>query len=142
VCEALRVPCYLPLRVHRTVSGGKVNTFHLPMFPGYVFAAVSAADWLPLKRTNSVADRIEARDEAGLLRDLQNVLTVERAQVDLVTAATLKPGQKVIVASGPLAGVTGTVLRYKNRTRLQVVIEAIGQAVVLDVDRDSVVPVV
>ncbi|MBW2536258.1 MAG: transcription termination/antitermination NusG family protein, partial [Deltaproteobacteria bacterium] len=38
-CQRLAVPVYLPLRVSRTFSGGKVNTFQVPMFPGYVFAA-------------------------------------------------------------------------------------------------------
>jgi transcription antitermination factor NusG len=141
VCQGLGVPCYLPLRIHRTVSGGKLNTFHVPIFPGYVFAALAPGEASDLKRTNSIAQRIVARDQPRLLRDLANVVMIERAQVELESSPILEPGQHVMVTRGPLAGVTGTVVRHKNRHRLQVVIEEIQQAILLDVDRDSVIPV-
>ncbi len=140
VCQGLRVPCYLPLRLHRTVSGGKLNTFHLPIFPGYVFAALAPGETSELKRTNSIAQRIEARDQQGLLCDLANVQTIERAQVELEASPILDEGQRVLVARGPLAGVTGRVLRHKNRHRLQVVVDAIQQALLLDVERDDLIP--
>ena len=139
-CGALKLPCYLPLRIHRTFSGGKVNTFQLPMFPGYVFAAVTAGETTHLKRTGSVAQRIEAADESLLLRDLANVLLVESAEVETAEVRRLEPGQRVIVMAGPLAGVTGVVQRYKNRTRLQIVVGAIGQGILIDVSEDVLLP--
>jgi transcription termination/antitermination protein NusG len=140
-CAALKVPSYLPLRIHRTFSGGKVNTFLLPMFPGYVFAAVGPGEITHLKRTGSVAQRIETADEPGLLRDLSNVLLFERAEIESAEAARLEPGQPVMVMAGPLAGVTGVVVRYKNRTRLQISVGAIGQGVLVDVAEDHLLPV-
>ena len=142
VCTGLGAPSYLPTIIHRTFSGGKVNTFELPMFAGYVFAAVGARDWLPLKQTNSVAQRLDTRDEPGLLRDLAHVRTIELAHVELALATTLRRGQRVIVPAGPLAGVEGTVIRYKNRTRLQVFVETIGQGVLVDVPQDALTPLV
>ena len=47
-------PASLPLRTSRTFSGNKGNTFRVPMFPGYVFAALGSGEMLDLKRTNSV----------------------------------------------------------------------------------------
>jgi transcription antitermination factor NusG len=138
-CQRLELPSYLPLMIHRTFSGGKVNTFHLPMFSGYVFAALAPGDLATLKRTNSVAQRIEAPDQPALLADLRNVARVEAAQLEIQTAATLRRGQRVMVVSGPFAGVTGTVLRYKNRTRLQIAVGAIQRAIILDVSRDDLV---
>jgi len=141
MCGVLHVPSYLPLYIHRTVSGGKVNTFRLPMFPGYVFAAIGPGDLLSLKRTNSVAQKIEARDQGALLRDLGNVRTIEQAQVELATTTLLEEGQQVLVTRGPLTGVTGRVVRYKNRTRLQVAVDVIRQGILLDVEQEDVVPV-
>jgi hypothetical protein len=141
VCQGLRVPCYLPLRLHRTFTGGKVNTFRLPIFPGYVFAALAPGEVSELKRTNSIAQRIEARDQEGLLRELGNVARVVSAQIDLEASPILAEGQRVLVTRGALAGVTGLVVRHKNRHRLQVVVEAIHQALLLDVDRDDLIPV-
>jgi len=141
VCESLGIPHYLPLTVHRTVSGGKVNTFLLPMFPGYLFASLGEGDLLPLKQTHSVAQRIETRCEADLIKDLGQILTLEQSGLDLSTPMALQQGQRVMVRRGPLAGVTGAVVRYKNRNRLQVAIEAIQQAILLDVNREDLLPV-
>jgi transcriptional antiterminator RfaH len=140
ICERLQIPVYLPLYLHRTFSGGKVNNFYLPMFSGYVFAAVGAGDMLPLKRTNSVAKKIEPLDEGSLVQDLNNILTIETGQVEIAMATSLKGGQKVIITSGPLAGISGVVLRYKNHTRLQVAIETIQQAIVVDVSKEALAP--
>jgi transcription antitermination factor NusG len=141
VCQVRHVPSYLPLYQHRTFSGGRTNTFLLPMFPGYVFAALGSGDLAQLRQTNSVAQKIDTLDEPGLVQDLTQVMTVQLAQVDLQTTVTLQEGQKVQVITGPLAGVYGTVLRQKNRTRLQIVVGAISQAIVIDIQRDHLEPV-
>jgi transcription termination/antitermination protein NusG len=140
VCEGLKVPHYLPLYIHHTFSGGRSNTFHLPMFPGYVFSALAPGDITHLKRTNSVAQRIETTDEDGLLKDLDNVMRVEASRIELEVGGVLQAGQRVQVICGPLAGVIGVVIRYKNRTRLQISIGAIQQFILVDVKRDDLVP--
>jgi transcriptional antiterminator RfaH len=139
-CELIHVPVYLPLRINRTFSGGKANTFHVPMFPGYVFAALAPGETGELKRSNSVAQRIDTDDEAGLLRDLVNVRTVEQARLELELSTSFRRGQRVVVTEGPLTGLTGVVVRKKNRQRLQVAIEAIHQAILVDVPADALAP--
>ena len=138
-CQRLAVPAYLPLRISRTVSGGKVNTFHVPMFAGYVFAALRPGEISELKRTNSVAHKIDAEDEPGLIRDLSGVYAVEQAQLELELSPTFHRGQKVLVTTGPLAGIEGRVVRHKNRTRLQVEVAAIHQAILVEVAESAVV---
>jgi transcription antitermination factor NusG len=140
-CGLLGVPSYLPLRIHRTFSGGTTHTFHLPMFPGYVFAALAPGEAGELKRTGSVAQRIETADEAALLRDLINVLAVERARVEASQPRRLEAGQQVVVTAGPLCGVTGVVVRHKNRSRLLVVVGAIGQGILVNVAEADLLPV-
>jgi transcription antitermination factor NusG len=139
-CQHFGVPAYLPLRVSRTFSGGKVNTFQVPMFAGYVFAATGPGEIAELKRTNSVAQKIDAEDEIALLRDLRSVQTVERTRLELELTPTFRRGQKVLVSEGPLAGVVGVVVRYKNRTRLQVAVDAIHQAILVEVAEAALVP--
>jgi len=109
------------------------------MFPGYVFVALAAGELLHLKRTNSVAQKIEAADEEALVYDLRSVQRIERTNLDVVTSSKLEDGERVKVLRGPLAGITGSILRHKNRTRLQIVVEAIRQAVIVDVAAEDVV---
>ena len=140
-CQRLELPAYLPLRISRTVSGGKVNTFQVPIFAGYVFAAPAPGEIAELRRTSSVAQKIDTLDEPGLLRDLRGVHAVEQAQLELELAASFLRGQRVMVTQGPLAGVVGVVVRHKNRKRLQVAVEAIHQAILVDVSQTVFVPV-
>ncbi len=137
ICTSLKLPSYLPLYIHRTFSGGKTNTFHLPMFPGYVFAALGPGDITNLKRTNSVAHRIDAPDETRFLADLQNVYRAENSQMELELNPLLQKGQPVVVIRGPLSGTQGVVVRYKNRTRLQISVTLIRQAILLDIHQDD-----
>jgi len=139
-CQALLVPAYLPLHISRTFSGGKVNTFHVPMFAGYVFAALLPGQVSDIKRTNSVAQKIDAEDEAGLLRDLRGIHRVELAKLELEFSPTFRRGQRVLVIAGPLAGLVGTVVRHKNRSRLQLAVEAIHQAILVEVAADALAP--
>ena len=139
-CQVLQVPAYLPLNISRTFSGGKVNTFHVPMFAGYVFAALQPGQLSELKRSNSVAQRIAAEDEVALLRELRGIRIVEQAQLELELSPTFRRGQRVVVTVGPLAGLSGTVVRYKNRHRLQVTVAAIHQALLVEVAEDALAP--
>jgi transcription antitermination factor NusG len=140
-CVRLKIPSYLPLRISRTFSGGKINTFNVPMFGGYVFAALRPGEISELKRTGSVAQRIDTDDEGGLLRDLAGVRRVEVARLELDLSPTFRRGQKVMVTEGPLSGVVGVVVRYKNKRRLQVAIEAIHQAILVEVPAEALAPV-
>jgi transcription antitermination factor NusG len=136
-CSIHHLPNYLPLRINQTFSGGRLNTFHLPMFPGYVFAALRPGDIGELKRTNSVAQKLEPEDQQRLLVDLTNIRRVELAHSELTVDVPFQQGQTVMVAKGPLMGVKGMVVRYKNRHRLQVAIEAIKQVILVDVSKDD-----
>ena len=110
------------------------------MFAGYVFAAPGPGEIAELKRTNSVAQKIDAEDEAALLKDLRSVHTVEQARIELELSPTFGRGQRVLVTEGPLAGVVGVVVRYKNRTRLQVAVSTIHQAILVEVAEAALVP--
>jgi transcription antitermination factor NusG len=107
------------------------------MFPGYVFAALRPGDIGELKRTNSVAQKLEPEDQQRLLVDLTNIRRVELAHSELTVDVPFQQGQTVMVAKGPLMGVKGMVVRYKNRHRLQVAIEAIKQVILVDVSKDD-----
>jgi transcription antitermination factor NusG len=50
----------------------------------------------------------------------------------------LRKGDRVIVVSGPFAGVSGTFVRYRGKGRVVVNIEALGQHAGVDVDESEV----
>jgi transcription antitermination factor NusG len=50
----------------------------------------------------------------------------------------LRKGDRVIVVSGPFAGVSGTFVRYRGKGRVVVNIEALGQHAGVDVDEGEI----
>jgi len=85
--------------------------------------------------------RIGPHAQVARLHVLLGVRVVERAGLEVELSPTFRRGQKVLVTGGPLAGVTGVVVRQKNRRRLQVSVEAIMQAVLVDVAAEDLAPV-
>jgi transcription antitermination factor NusG len=56
----------------------------------------------------------------------------------IATGSRLRKGDRVIVVSGPFAGVSGTFVRYRGKGRVVVNIEALGQHAGVDVDESEV----
>ncbi|MBV5337002.1 MAG: hypothetical protein J0653_03205, partial [Deltaproteobacteria bacterium] len=52
--------------------------------------------------------------------------------------AILEAGQLVKIKSGPMEGLIGKMIRYRNRHRLIIQIDAIGQNISLSVPRSKV----
>jgi transcription antitermination factor NusG len=53
------------------------------------------------------------------------------------TGNRLQKGDRVMVVSGPLAGVSGTFVRYRGQGRVIVNIEALGQYAGVEVSEDD-----
>ncbi len=58
----------------------------------------------------------------------------------VTTGTRLSKGDRVMVVSGPFAGVTGTFVRYRGKGRVIVNIEALGQHAGVDVDENDIEP--
>ena len=52
----------------------------------------------------------------------------------------MEPGQQVTIAAGPLAGLTGTLVRRQRKYRLVLYVKAMGQGISAEVDAIDVAP--
>jgi transcription antitermination factor NusG len=134
------VACYLPQREHRSTSGGKVRTAHLPLFPGYVFFRGAGAERLAAYGSGVVVRLLEVPDQTGIERELAALWRLQASGAPLVPWQYLGPGDEVEIVDGPLRGWTGTVLREKSSLRLVVSVTFLRQSVAAEVDREIVVP--
>jgi len=114
----------------------------VPLFPGYLF----------VKTDLSPDEHIEIVKTAGAVRLIGNKDgpvpvppdTVESLQImvqtdhPVSTGTRFRKGSKVLVVTGPFAGVTGTFVRYKGLGRVVVIIEALGQYAGVEVDEEDV----
>src|SRR5262245_36059117 len=119
---------YLPrLRAHRVSHGRRIET-RPPLFPGYLFVAIVVGWWqarwcpgtlglvmncgLPVRVPDSVLDDIRKREIGGL--------------IELPKPPRFKPGDRVRVLHGPLAGHVGLYAGMKPRQRVEVLLAILG----------------
>ena len=114
--EAQEFKTFLP-QIERTARHARrLTTVRRPLFPRYLFVRLDVGRdrWLS----------VNSHSDAGLTR-------LDRA---------LAEGQRVRILSGPLANFTATVVRLDARRRVDVLLEIMGAAVSVSVDRRALAP--
>jgi transcription antitermination factor NusG len=116
-------------------------TLEMPLFPGYVFVH------LPFLERNSV---LTLPNVVGLVggKNSPSIVSTEeidciRKGIDFGNAAphpALMVGQRVMITSGVLSGIQGTLLRGQNNTRVVISVDSIGRSFAVDVDISSLKP--
>lgn len=124
---------YLPLVSQPQRNRKRLRFSLLPLFSGYLFLRASPQKKQLAWQTNRVLQIIRVTDQQLLQSQLLNIFhATSWAKVQPCEFA-LK-GRKARVIEGPLAGVEGIIVQQKNTTRLVFQIEAIRQAIRVDID--------
>jgi transcriptional antiterminator RfaH len=128
------IPFFLPL--HKRLWRGRDRnlTAYLPLFPGYVFLRGAAAERLAALGTNLVTRVLEVPDQEQLQFDLRRVHRLMASGVPLAPDAAPPPGTPVRIATGPLAGMEGTVVRSGGQWRLVVEVRFLHQSVSVELE--------
>jgi transcriptional antiterminator RfaH len=131
---AAGVSFYLPQTNRRCLVRGRVLTSRLPLFPGYVFLRTSREERLRALATRRIARLIDVPEPERLESDLRQVHRLIAAGLPVTPEEKLGPGSWVEVTHGPLAGLTGQIVRSATGRKFVVRIDFIqrGAAVTLD----------
>ena len=142
--ERKHVPVFLPLRmeVHRWQD--RYQKVEVPMFRGYLFAQFSSdsSDRTAILRTTGVV-RIVGFGQKDTEVPGQQIAALRRLADEgalLHPHRYLRVGQRVKVASGSLAGMEGILVRIKRQERLVIALDAIRQAVAVELAGYDVIP--
>jgi transcriptional antiterminator RfaH len=130
---------YLPQTLQRRSHARKVEIVRTPLFPRYIFIRFDAAaePWraingtlgisrliangdIPLPVADSVIDGIRVREDAKGL--------VETSEIE-----SCRPGDKVRIVAGPLAGREG-LFAGSSEQRVRVLLELLGREVALELN--------
>jgi transcription antitermination factor NusG len=140
--EAKQHNVFLPLYTVRNKWADRWKSVSLPLFPGYVFCRFDIASRGKILATSGLIDVVRAGPEPCIIADSE----IEKIQLVLNSSLSLEPypalvtGQHVKMTDGPLCGLVGTLATIRNRSRLVVNVELLGRAVLVEIDRDWVVP--
>ncbi len=125
---------YLPLVRRVRHYGHRRRETQAPLFPSYVFvrSGLEAAYFAVSSRR--VIQIVEVTDQARLDRELAQIRRALEIGAGLDPYPYLKEGRRARVRSGPFAGIEGVIESKGRDDRLILKVEALAQAVSLEID--------
>lgn len=144
---AAGVESYVPLIERTQQWSDRSKRVQFPLFPGYVFARFSLASLPEIVRTPSLIEVVRVDGAPSPVKETE--IASVRALVDGAQKLGDEPepheywsrGQDVRVVRGPFEGLQGILTEVRGRTRIVVRLEAIRQAVSVEMDSRFVAPV-
>lgn len=143
---ALGLNPWLPVVKERHRWSDRWRFVECPLFPGYLFARATNADWHRILRTPGVLTVITERGKPALLADtfvtaLRDAIGREGAEPEAVAEGIdYVPGDEVIVQEGVLSGVRGIVRGLKGKRQLVLWVAEIGRGVAFTIGSALVKP--
>ena len=134
------VSYFLPLHQHRWRKEGRLFRSWLPLFPGYLFLHADEQERVRLQETRWAAHVLPVADQVSLQQDLMGIYHALCAGVPLTPERHLPVGARVLITSGPLAGLEGTISRQEEKLRLLLEVRFMKQGVSVEVENWMVAP--
>jgi transcription antitermination factor NusG len=133
---------FLPLYCCRHKWADRYKTVELPLFPGYVFCRTSAATMRTVLNTPGVVDfvRLGIFPEPIPDAEIEALRRLERSHLTADPWPSLLVAQPVSIIDGPLAGLSGSLVQFKNAWRLVLSVALLQRSVLVQIDRDWVAP--
>jgi transcription antitermination factor NusG len=127
---AATLPCYDSAHKYR----GKTVVFRKPLFPGYVFVRLPAAELATLRQNEHVANLLEVFDQETFERQLRDILKALEANLGVRLAPSIGQGMRVRIREGPLEGIEGWVEQRYGSATVLLRLDFISQAAAIKVD--------
>jgi len=133
---------FLPKIQVRSKRRDRKAMIKIPLFPGYLFVKTNLDPNEHIEIVKTVGAVRLVGSKGGPISVPSETIDSLKIMVqggDAVSTGTrFRKGDKVIVVSGPFAGVIGTFVRYGGKRRVIVNIEALGQYAGVDVSEEDI----
>jgi transcription elongation factor/antiterminator RfaH len=130
------IEAYLPLLKERRKWSDRKKWVEFPLFSSYLFAKIEIKNSIFVLQTNGVSSLVKFGEEIAIVQD--EVVNAIKLAIDggyqLTPAEYFIAGNAVEVIEGPMRGVKGIVAQLKGKDRLVIKIDAIQQALSIDID--------
>ena len=130
------IEAYLPLLKERRKWSDRKKWVEFPLFSSYLFAKIEIKNSIFVLQTHGVSSLVKFGEEIAIVQD--EVINAIRLAIDggyqLRPAEYFIAGNAVEVIEGPMRGVKGIVVQLKGKDRLVIKIDAIQQALSIDID--------
>lgn len=112
--------------------------FTKPLFPGYLFAKMTANERDVLFRAGHIVTTVRIPNEEFLVKELQRINNIKQSGVSVQPHELITRGTKVQVTSGALKGNMGFVLESKNGKKLIITLNFLGQSIEASLYHDQI----
>lgn len=135
--EGKHLECYFPFNTVIKKWADRTRTAEVPLFPGYVFARFDVNKRLPILKTPNVSHIVGIGKIPVPIEDyeIESLSVVGAAHLTQSAVDLPIAGEKIVIECGPLAGVTGTLIRANKGSRLVVSVGLLCRAVSVEVDQ-------
>ena len=130
------IEAYLPLLKERRKWSDRKKWVEFPLFSSYLFARIDMKDSIFVLQTQGVNTIIKFGEKIAVVQD--DVIKAMRLAIEggyqLEPTEYFVEGNLVEVIAGPMKGVSGIVARLKGQSRLIIKIDAIHQALSIQIE--------
>lgn len=138
------VNCFLPLyrSTHRWNDRSRV--VELPLLPGYLFIRIATQDRLQVLQAPGVVRILSVRGLPVPIPDheVEQVRQFLDSNLRAEPHPYLRVGSRVRVKRGPLQGVEGNLVRWKNVCRLVISLHLLLRAIAVELEAADIEPIV
>ena len=144
--EEQGIEAFLPLITRLKQWSDRKKKVEEPLFKSYVFVHSNAKEYLPILNVYGVMRFVTFEHEAVVVPDNQ-IVAIKRYIDEFVEEenelknADLKEGQLVRIIAGPMKDLIGRLSSVKDKKRITVYIEAVGQYISVSIPRTKVEPI-
>ena len=140
--EAKGQNSFLPLCTAPRKWADRWKVVSLPLFPGYVFCRLDAAQRASVLATSGVIDFVRIGSELAEVKgyELEAIQRATQSSLSTEPYSGLVRGDKVVMNDGPLKGMTGTLMEIRKEFRLVLSVELLCRSVLVEINPDWVVP--
>lgn len=132
------LPCYRSVRQWKD----RRVTLEMPLFPGYIFVHLPFIDRMKALSLPHVVDMVGGKNAPAIVSE-EEIGCIKKSVAfgNATPHSTLMEGQPVLITSGVLHGMRGTLLRNQNSTRVVIAVDSIARSFAVDVDISCLKPI-
>ena len=140
--ERKQIEVFLPIIRKWSRWKDRKKQIDWPLFPGYCFARFEPHDTLPILKCTGVVNIVSFEGEPAAIpeHELDSIRRLIDTDLAFDPVPLIKEGQMVEVVHGPLKGVVGRLVQKKEKARLVLSVDLIGQGVSVEIDAADVRP--
>jgi transcriptional antiterminator RfaH len=134
--QALGFESFLPLYKLRKQWSDRIKETDAPLFPGYIFCRFNSQNWLPIIKAPGVIQVVGYNRTPVPIDDfeIEAIRTLGMSGLPNQPWPFPKVGERVRIESGPLRGLEGIIVEFKNSHRFIVSVSLLQRSVAVAID--------